>query len=98
MHEDLRAKREAILHSEMPSDLLQNSEPKLTPPVMAKTPPTNPNIDVDAITKRPRLANTSNWHPKLKVSLQGPLKTAGHPTFTNIMNYCKKDGYNILPK
>ena len=92
MHEDLRAKRAAILHSEMQSELLQNSETKLTPPVKAKTPPTNTTIDVDAIPKRPKVAKTSNWHPKLKAALQGPLNTAGNPTFTKIMNYCKKDG------
>ena len=98
MHEYLRAKRADILHSEMPSELLQNSEPKINLPVTAKTPPTNPTINMDAIPKRPRVANTSNWHPKLKAALHGPLKTAGNPTFTNIMNYCKKDGYNIFPK
>ena len=64
----------------------------------ANTPPTNPTIDVDAIPKRPRVANTNNWHPKLKAALQGTLKTAGNPTFTNTMNYSKKDGYNIHPK
>ena len=97
-HEYLRAKMAAILHSGMPSELLQNSEPKLTPPVTAKTPLTNPITNVDAIPKRPRVANTSNWHPKLKAALLGPLKTAGNLTFTKIMNYCKKDGYNISPK
>ena len=98
MHEDLRAKKLAILHIEILSELLKNSEPNITPPVTAKTPRTNPTIDVDAIPKRPRVANTSNWHPKLKAALLGPLKTAGNLTFTKIMNYCKKDGYNISPK
>ena len=82
----------------MTIDLLQNSEPKLTPLVTANTPPTNPTIDVDAIPKRPRVSNTSNWYPKLKASLQGPLKTAGNPAFTKIVNYCKKNVYNIFPK
>ena len=98
MHEDLRAKRADILHSEIQSELLQNSEPKLNLPVTAKNPPNNPTINVDVITKRPRVDNTSNWHPKLKTALQEPLKTAGNPTFTKIMKYCKKDGYNIFPK
>ena len=98
IHEGIRANRAAILHSEIPSELLQNSEPNLTPPVTAKTPPTNPTIDVDAIPKWPRVATMSNWHPKLRTALQGPLKTAGNPTFTKIMNYCKKYGYNISPK
>eukprot|EP00560_Eucampia_antarctica_P008394 CAMPEP_0197825944 /NCGR_PEP_ID=MMETSP1437-20131217/2968_1 /TAXON_ID=49252 ORGANISM="Eucampia antarctica, Strain CCMP1452" /NCGR_SAMPLE_ID=MMETSP1437 /ASSEMBLY_ACC=CAM_ASM_001096 /LENGTH=151 /DNA_ID=CAMNT_0043426169 /DNA_START=12 /DNA_END=467 /DNA_ORIENTATION=- len=98
MHEDLRAKRAMILHSDMPSELFSNSGTDSPPPERIKTLPNKTPIEVDAIPKRTRVANKNNWHPKLKEALKGPLKAAGHPTFTKIMNFCKKDGYNIFPK
>ena len=99
MHEDLRAKRASILHSEMPRELLTNSEvdaPKGKPSAEAGTH--NEAIDVDKIPKRPKMANPNKWHPKLKEKLEEPLKAAGFPSFTKIMNFCKQDAYSIFPK
>ena len=54
---------------------------------------------MDKILKNPKLTwNPNNWNPKLKAKLEGPLKTAGNPSFTKIMNFCKKDAYSIFLK
>ena len=100
MHEDLRAKRASIHHSEVPNELITNSTPEAPPKAVSKkTPsPTDP-IDVDKIPKKPKtVPNPNNWHPKLKEALEEPLKKAGHPSFTKVMNFCKKDAYGIFHK
>ena len=97
MHEDLLAKRANIHHSEMPSELLENLQQDPPTPPVVKNPPAP--IDVDKILKKPKLTpNPNNWNPKLKAKLEGPLKTASNPSFTKIMNFCKKDAYSIFPK
>ena len=99
MHEDLRAKRASILHSEMPSDLLPNSEPEISQQVQTKNPPTNAVIDVDVSPKEPKLApNKSTWNPKLREALTAPLKEARRPTFAKIMQFCKKYAYSIYSR
>ena len=99
MHEDLRAKRASILHSEMPSALIINSNGDREDPPNAKTPtPTDP-IDVDRFPKKTKfVANTNNWHPKLKEALKDKLQLADNPTFTKVLNFCKKDAYGIFSK
>ena len=96
MHDDLRAKRSTIHHSEMPLELLKNSTEK-TPPSATRTPEIQV-VDIEKIQNNPRLANLNNWHPKLKADLEGPLKEAGNPTFTKIIKFCKKDAYAEVPK
>ena len=99
MHEDLRAKRASILHSEMPSELITNSEPEQPYQGRSKNPPTNHVIDVDVSPKKAKLmTNKSTWNPKLRDALTAPLTTAGQPSFTKIMQFCKKDAYGIFPK
>ena len=99
MHEDLRAKRASILHSEMPSELIANSEPEEPFQARSKHPPTTAVIDVDVTPKKAKLiANKSTWNPKLRDALTVPLAKAGQPTFTKIMQFCKKDAYGIFPK
>ena len=44
------------------------------------------------------MANPNNWHSILKEKLEGPLKAAGHPSFTKIMNFCKTDAYSVFLK
>ena len=53
---------------------------------------------MDKIQNKPRVANPNNWHPKLKAALEGPLKEAQNPTFTEIMEFCTKDAYSVVPK
>ena len=97
MHEDLRAKKASILHSEMPRDLLENSESAQSDkPTKERESP--PEIDVDKIPKKPRVPNPNNWNPTLKEKLEGPLKEAGFPSFTKVMNFCKTDAYSVFPK
>ena len=95
MHEDLRAKRASILHSEMPSDLITNSEPDKAHQESTKQPATNATIDVESPPKKIKRENVplnkGNWHPKLKAALTGPMKEAGHPSFTKVMHFCKSD-------
>ena len=99
MHEDLRAKRGQITHSEVPADLLANS--------MAKGPETKRTSgggggssgDGDGNPpKRVKKENPNNWHPKLKAVLAGPLKAAGNPSLTKLMNFCKADARTVIPK
>ena len=98
IHEDLRAKKASIIHSEMPSELLTNYGKTSSPPDRIKNLPQKPAIDVDATPKRQRVSNPNNWHPKLMAAIKGPLQTSGSPMFTKIMNFCKKDAYSIFPK
>lgn len=98
MHDDLRAKRAQIHHSEMPMELLKNSVEENEPLTPTKRNPGVPVVDVDKIPKRQKTVNPNNWNPKLKAALEGPLKEAGNPTFTKIMNFCKRDSYSIIPK
>ena len=86
IHEDLRAKRASILHSEMPMNLITNLEPETVQQDCTKNPVTNATIDVDINPKKVKLAppNKSNWNPKLRAALTVPLKEAGQPSFTYI--------------
>ena len=96
MHGGLQAKRATIRHIEMPLELLTNSTD--TPPLPTTRTPEIQVLDVDNTHKKPRVANTNNWHPNLKVDLEGPLREAGNPTFKKIMNYWKKDACLVVPK
>ena len=53
---------------------------------------------MDKIQIKPRVANPNNWHPKLKAALEGPLKEAQNPTLTEIMEFCTKYAYSVVPK
>lgn len=81
MHTDLCAKQGLITHAEVPALLLQEKNPPKSHQ-KADTTTTDPPP-----TKRVR-DNKNNWHPLLKSKLEGPLATAGFPTFTAIMKYC----------
>ena len=81
MHDDLRAKRAQISHSEVPTKLLSNSY---------GSEGDKGDTEVgEVLTKKPRKANPNNWHPKLKEALAGPLTVAGNPTFTQLLTFCK---------
>ena len=96
MHGNLRAKRANIHHSEMPLELLTNS--KETPPPPTTRSPEIQVIYMDKIQKKPSVANINNWYPKLNVALEGPLKESENPSFTKIMEFCKKDAYYVVLK
>ena len=100
MHKDLRSKRASILHSEMPMNLITNSEPEMVQQDRTRNPATNATIDVDINPKKVKLAppNKSNWNPRLRAALTVPLKEAGQPSFTKIMQFCKKDACSIYPR
>ena len=100
MHSDLRAKKSTIHHSEMPADLITNSTPADAQPTTASggKEKRKGDGDHDDTRKRQRRDNTNNWNPKLKAVLEAPLKKAGYPTFTKILNWLKKDAYHIYPK
>ena len=98
MNEDLRSKKASILHSKIPSELITNSGTRSPPPERINNILHKPAIDVCATPKMHRVANPKNWNPKLMAALKRLLQTAGSPTFTIIMNFCKKDAYRILPK
>ena len=98
MHNDLQAKRAVIQHGECPAELLANS----TTPPSDKTADQSDNTDGvtpqgEKPPKKPRKANPNTWHPKLKAALEGPLKDAGNPSFTKILNFCG-NAYHIVPK
>ena len=96
MHGNLQAKRATIHHSEMPLELLTNST-DTPPPPTTRTPETQV-LDVDKIHKKPRVVKPNYCHPKLKAALEGPLREAGNPMLTKIVNYYKKDAYGVVPK
>ena len=98
MNEDLRSKKASILHSKIPSELITNSGTRSPPPERINNILHKPAIDVCATPKMHRVANPKIWNPKLMAALKRLLQTAGSPTFTIIMNFCKKDAYRILPK
>ena len=56
MHEYLRAKCASILHSEMPMNLIKNSEPETVQQDRTKNLVTNATIDVDINPKKVKLA------------------------------------------
>ena len=99
MHNDLQAKRVVIQHGECPAELLANS---LVPSSDTNTSPKENNDDMAPLAgknpKKPRKSNPNNWHPKLRAALEAPLKEAGEPLFTMILNFCKKNAYHIVPK
>ena len=99
MHSDLQAKRAVIQHGECPAELLANSSS--TPGDTLADPPENNEGAApppEKPPKKPRKANPNTWHPKLKAALEGPLKEAGEPSFTKILNFCKTNAYHIVPK
>ena len=96
MHEDLRVNKYSILHSKLPSELLTNSGTTSPPPDRIINFPHKPAIDVDSMSKMQRVANPSNWHPKITAALKRPLQKAGSRTFTKSMRFCKKDAYSIF--
>ena len=92
MQVDLCVKKLVILHGEVPSEL-----------VSAK--PADKDSDKDPLeqgdgtnAKRPHPTNPNAWHPCLKAKLAGPLKEAGFPMFTKILNFCGKDACHIFPR
>ena len=83
----------------MPRELLANSETEAQPEKPCGDQGTEQQaIDVNKIPKKPRIANPNNWHPKLKAVLEEPLKAAGYPSFTKVLNFCKQDAYSLFPK
>ena len=60
MHEDLRAKRLAIHHSEMPLELISNSTEKEAPPKPNETTPKVVDVEVERIKKKLRPENPNN--------------------------------------
>ena len=91
MHDDLRAKRAQISHSEVPSELLANSLETVVPPNQAEE-------GGEPKAKKPRRPNPHTWHPKLRAALAKPLADAGKPSFTQILSFCKGSSYDIIPK
>ena len=51
MHKDLRAKRAAIYHSDMPLELISNSTDKEAPPKPNETTPEVEDVEVERIKK-----------------------------------------------
>ena len=98
MHSDLQAKRAVIQHGECPAELLANSSTSSDTPANPLENNEGAAPPAEKPPKKPRKANPNNWHPKLKAALKGPLKNAGEPSFTKILNFCKKDVYHIVPK
>ena len=87
MHEDLRAKKSCFHHSEMPKDLL------------VETPsPVPGGEEGPSLSKRPRLVNASNWHPKLRAAIAPAMRRAKHPSFSQILRFLGTDAYHIYPK
>ena len=58
MHSDLRSKKAAIYHGEMPMELVTNSTPQVPP----TPPPAHENlvVDVDKIQKKIMVSNLNN--------------------------------------
>ena len=102
MHEDLRAKRMHINHSELPSDLVtQATQPDESSSLTGKRSPgerAGEDLDLDKDTKRQRKPNPNTWSPRLKAALEGPLQEAGFPTFTQVLKFCKTDSYGVYPR
>ena len=90
MHDDLRAKRAQISHSEVPSELFANSTPGSEDGQRER--------EAEPKAKKPRTANPCNWHPKLKAALAKPLADASNPSFTEIINYYGKKSYDIISR
>jgi hypothetical protein len=94
MHANLSSKQGNIFHSEVPQALLvpkvsQPSNPTKRKNPMIDTPAEKPEI------KKPR-KNLNNWHPSLKEKLEDPLKKAGNPSFTTIMQYVDADPADVI--
>ena len=100
MHNNLRAERATTHHNKMLLELLVNSTSVNKP--AGKTPKDERVVNVDKIKEKPpkktRQANPDNWHLKLKVAIEGPLKKAGNLSFTKIINFCGKDAYSVVAK
>ena len=60
VHEDLRAKRAAIHHSEMPLEIVSNSTEKVAPPKPNETTPEVVDVEVERIKKKLRPENPNN--------------------------------------
>ena len=87
MHSDLRAKKAAIHHGEVPKELIDNSS----------TAPEDEDNGGQGKHKRRKLEDAT-WNHKLKAALAGPLAAAGHPSFSKIMRFCKQDAYGVFSK
>ena len=89
-HEDLRAKKASILHSEVPLELLISSPAKRA---------LDPDKDATKSDKRQRADENPNvWHQKIRAALEVPLRLAGNPSLSTVMKFCKTDAYSIFPK
>ena len=89
LQEKLEAREFNIVHAECPSKLYDM--PKAT-----KRPREEENKDIAKDSKRQK---EDPWHPKLKLALEHPLHTTGHPAKSKIMRYCGKSTeelYSIL--
>ena len=102
MHEDLRAKRASIMHSEMPIDLIANSEKERAQQEKAEESAADDTLEVEKppkkIKREPAAANKNNWNLKLRAALTGPMKEAGQPSFTKVLHFCKADAYHIFTR
>ena len=87
MQANLSAKKATIHHGEVPQELVQQSleGDDVDPPQKEKKRKREHSVEAP-------------WHPKLKEALVTPLKQAGNPTFSKILNFCKKDVWHIFPK
>ena len=96
MNEDLRAKKATIHHSEVLQKLLKNSKAEIEG---SATVNIGSELKEDEqAAKKARISNTNKWHPKLRSTLEKPLKVVNHPTFTRIMNLSKADSFSVFPK
>ena len=51
-----------------------------------------------AVQALERATNAATKSRELKAVLEEPLKVAGYPSFTNVLNFCKQDAYNLFLK
>ena len=89
MHQDLRAKKSCIHHGEVPAELVNTTTNKRQ----------TENDEGSGNPKRPKPASNPNtWNSKLRKALVQPMRVAGNPSFTKVMQFCKCDAYKMLPK
>ena len=89
MHQDLRAKKTCIHHGEVPVDLLS--------PASTKRP--RDSDEGGSPSKHKKVADNPNtWHTMLKDALVHPMRIAGNPSFTKVVQFCRCEPYKLLPK
>ena len=89
MHQDLRAKKTCIHHGEVPVDLLS--------PASTKRP--RDGDEGGSPSKHKKVADNPNtWHTMLKDALVHPMRIAGNPSFTKVVQFCRCEPYKLLPK